>query len=85
MHKSINTCMLMFCTIMNVMYMYDVHVHWFVCNAPSLAMVFVWFQYRQVLHNTLTKLFADLEMKKKKLEERDQAERSVVVHVLNIL
>jgi DnaJ family protein C protein 8 len=32
-------------------------------------------QYRQALRNTLTKLFADVEMKKKKLEERDQSER----------
>ena len=30
-----------------------------------------------MLRNTLTKLFADLEVKKKKLEDRDQAERSV--------
>ncbi|CAI8007382.1 DnaJ homolog subfamily C member 8 [Geodia barretti] len=32
-------------------------------------------KYRQALRNTLTKLFADVEMKKKKLEERDQSER----------
>ena len=32
-------------------------------------------QYQLLFGNTLTKLFADLEMKKKKLEERDAMER----------
>ena len=36
---------------------------------------FTFLQYKLALRNTLTKLFADVEMKKKKLEERDVEER----------
>ena len=32
-------------------------------------------QYKQVLHNTLTKVIADLEIKKKQMEEREHNER----------
>ncbi len=32
-------------------------------------------QYQQLFRNTLTKLFADLEIKKKHLEDREQSER----------
>ena len=33
------------------------------------------FQYNQLFHNTLTKLIADLEIKKKQMEEREHNER----------
>lgn len=32
-------------------------------------------QYKQLLHNTLTKVIADLEIKKKQMEEREHNER----------
>ena len=32
-------------------------------------------QFKQLLHNTLTKVIADLEIKKKQMEEREQNER----------
>ena len=33
------------------------------------------FQYKQVFHNTLTKVIADIELKKKQMEEREHNER----------
>ena len=53
-------------------------MHMYIHDCLLLTM-HVWLQYRQVLHNTMTKLFADLEVKKKKLEEREQSERSGAV------
>lgn len=32
-------------------------------------------QFKQLLHNTLTKVIADLEIKKKQMEEREHNER----------
>lgn len=82
-HRHVHNVCIVLCNILHqLMHTCGCSVQiWISCTCSSLSVMFVWLQYRQVLHNSLTKLFADLEMKKKKLEERDQAERSVFVRV----
>ena len=63
------------CIVQSLIYCVRVPMH-VLCVCSTIKLVLFWcFKYRQVLRNTLTKMFADLEVKKKKLEERDQAER----------